>query len=600
MIAGILVIAALHYGREILVPFVLAILITFLLAPVVRRLELLGSKRILAAGVVVLVTLALVGSLTYALTWQLVDVANALPNYRSNIRAKLEAIRSPGQGPLARATENLKDIGRELSAVPEKILPARPQSTRRNQPKLPPDAQEPVKVQVTEPPTSGLGYIRELIGPILTPLANVVIVVVFVVFMLLERENLRNRVLRLAGEDRLNVMTEAIDDAAQRVSKYIAMQFLVNLAYGTLFGVGLFVIGVPNALLWGVLGGMLRFVPYVGTMAGAALPLMMALAVFDGWERPLFVVGLFLFLELTIANFIEPWLYGAHTGISSVAILLAAIAWAALWGPLGLVLATPLTVCLVVMGRYLPQLEFLYVLLGDEHALTPDARLYQRLLAMDEREARNVVESFLEDHTVSEFYDAVLIPAVVMAERDGHEGSLDETRRRFFDQGVSELVAELGERPQVNHPQLAEPATLPHLACFPASDKGDEVVTAIFAQLAQKEGYVPIAFPCTDSPAELVNDPQAIVFVSAVQPFGLSAARNVCKQVREKNPQQKIVVGVWGDSQPADQVRQRVGMAHCDAAVTTLAEALEALRTVQNPPEQPAVQLIDNALLSSS
>ena len=247
--------------------------------------------------------------------------------------------------------------------------------------------------------------------------------------MLIKREDLRNRVLRLVGLGQISIMTQALDDAAQRVSRYLLMQFLVNACFGALFGTGLYFIGVPNPALWGVLAGLLRIVPYIGTMAAAALPIILSLAVFDGWLRPLLVFAVFAGLEVIIGNFVEPWLYGAHTGISSLALLVTTVFWTVLWGPAGLILSTPLTVCVVVLGRHFPQLSFLHILLGDDDVLEPEAQLYQRLLARDQPEARDIVDTFLKGKSLIELYDSVLIPALSLAEQDRHNGMIDANSR---------------------------------------------------------------------------------------------------------------------------------------------------------------------------
>src|SRR5579862_6165794 len=264
-------------------------------------------------------------------------------------------------------------------------------------------------------------------------------------FMLLKREDLRNRLLRLVGLSQLNLMTQALDDAAGCVSRYILMQFLVNAGFGTLFGPGLYWIGVPNPGLWGVVAGILRIVPYVGTMVAATLPIALSMAVFDGWLRPLLVFLLVAGLELVIANFLEPWLYGAHVGISALALLVTAVLWTVLWGPAGLILSTPLTVCVVVLGRYVPQLSFLHILLGDEPVLAAEAQIYQRLLAMDQLEAHAIVTQFLKGKLLIELYDSVLIPALGRAEHDRHKGAIDAAREEFLFLSINEMICEFSE-----------------------------------------------------------------------------------------------------------------------------------------------------------
>ena len=284
-------------------------------------------------------------------------------------------------------------------------------------------------------------------------------VLIFTIFMLLKREDLRNRLLRLAGLGQLNLMTQALDDASGRVSRYLLMQFLVNAGFGTLFGLGLYCIGVPNAALWGVVAGILRYVPYVGTLVAAILPLALSMAVFDGWLRPLLVFFLVAGLELIIANFVEPWLYGTHVGISSLALLVTAVFWTVLWGPAGLILSTPLTVCVVVLGRYFPQLSFLHTLLGDEPVLAAEAQIYQRLLAMDQLEAQTIVSEFLKGRPLVELYDSVLIPALSMAEQDRHKGALGAAREEFLFLSINEMVVELSEYRLADARRLADTAT---------------------------------------------------------------------------------------------------------------------------------------------
>ena len=285
-------------------------------------------------------------------------------------------------------------------------------------------------------------------------------VLIFTIFMLLKREDLRNRLLRLAGLGQLNLMTQALDDASGRVSRYLLMQFLVNAGFGALFGFGLYCIGVPYPALWGVVGGILRYVPYVGTLISATLPLALSLAVFDGWLRPLLVFLLVASLELIIANFVEPWLYGTRVGISSLALLVTAVFWTVLWGPAGLILSTPLTVCVVVLGRYFPQLSFLHTLLGDEPVLAPEAQIYQRLLAMDQLEAQAIVDEFLKGRPLVELYDLVLVPALSMAEQDRHKGAIDAAREEFLFLSINEMVVELSEYRLADATAIADTATI--------------------------------------------------------------------------------------------------------------------------------------------
>ncbi|RVD12974.1 AI-2E family transporter, partial [Mesorhizobium sp. M4B.F.Ca.ET.017.02.2.1] len=303
----------------------------------------------------------------------------------------------------------------------------------------------PVEIVAHEKP---LEVLQNLVAPLLSPLASAGLVIVVVIFMLMEREDLRDRFIRLVGYGDLHRTTQALQDAGKRVGQYLLMQLVVNIVYAVPITIGLWVLGIPNALLWGMLALALRFVPYIGPIIGALLPLFLALAVAPGWALLLWTAALFIVMELITGNVIEPWLYGSRTGLSPLAIIVAAIFWTWLWGPLGLVLSTPLTVCLVVLGRHVPQFEFLDVLFGNEPVLEPHARLYQRLLAGDPDEATDHAEEFLEDKYLFEFYDKVAIPALLLGEHDRMRGVLDDEQRRLLAGSAETLVANLDDSAQ--------------------------------------------------------------------------------------------------------------------------------------------------------
>jgi hypothetical protein len=422
----------------------------------------------------------------------------------------------------------------------------------------------------------------------------------FTVFMLVKREDLRNRLLRLAGLGQLNVMTQAIDDASSRVSRYLLMQFLVNASFGTLFGLGLYWIGVPNPALWGMVVGIARIVPYVGTPLAAALPIALSLAVFDGWHRPLLVLLLVAGLELIVGNFVEPWLYGAHVGISSLALLVTSVFWAVLWGPAGLILSTPLTVCVVVLGRYVPQLSFLHILLGDEPVLGTEAQIYQRLLAMDQLEAQTIVGQFLKGKPLVELYDTVLIPALSMAEQDRHKGAIDAAREEFLFLSINEMIAEFSEYQLADLSSEEDSAAAPDAAehlnarivCLPAHDRADEITAAMLAQILEQKGFPTLSFPSAgSSPNEWLELIEAgrsdIVCISSLPPYAFAPARAMCKQIRERFPKLKVVVGVWGYSGDTQKAMARFERTQPDRLSTSLAEAVEHVQELARP--KPAV-----------
>src|ERR1019366_7253669 len=310
---------------------------------------------------------------------------------------------------------------------------APPMASNRAGPRIAPNAASgPLPVQVVEKPANELLYVRDMIQPFLGPLGVFGMVVIFSLFLMIGHNALRDRLFRLVGVSQLNVMTQALNDATSRVSKYLLLQLLVNVGFGVLCGTGLFLIGVPYAVLWGAVAAILRIVPYVGAPVAASLPFMLSLAVFDHWMQPLLVFLMFSTIEIVTANWVYPLLYAVHTGPFSRALLMTTVFWTVLWGPAGLILSTPLTVCVVVLGRYVPQFAFLHILLGDEPALVEEAKFYQRLLAMDDQEARGVIDRYLSGHSLLQLCDSVIVPALTLAEHDRHKGALDPDREEFF------------------------------------------------------------------------------------------------------------------------------------------------------------------------
>lgn len=596
-IAAILisVIAVLYLAREILIPLAFAITLTLVLAPAVGWLQKLHVGRFPAVLAVMLVSVGVAGGISYVIFNQLVQVVNDLPSYRENIDSKIKALRTPNQGALGRAAQSVKELGKELATAQElPPPPAAPGRTGRlNTPASAPVSSpaNPLPVQVIEAPANGLVYVRALTQPFLGPLAILGIVLVFTVFLLVEEADLRNRLFRLAGLNRLNVMTQALDDATRRVSRYLMLQFMVNAGFGILCGLGLYLIGVPYAALWGTVAALLRIVPYVGSVTAGLLPLVLSLAVFDRWLPPLLVFLLFTTLELVIANLLEPLLYGAHTGISSLALLVTAVFWTTLWGPAGLILSTPLTVCVVVLGRHIPHLSFLHILLGDQPVLAAEAHLYQRLLAMDDQEARAVAEEYCCENSLLQLYDAVILPALAMAEQDRHKGALDPEREEFLFLSMREMLAELSEKAQNSAPEhlgersgLGErpgPAGAGRILCLPAHDEADEIAAAILAQLLEQAGCATVSFPLDSSPERMLDviEPSAndVFCISAIPPFAFSHARTVNRQLRRKFPQAKILIGIWGFSGDLNRAPQRFQPSPPDKFVTSLADALEYL-----------------------
>ena len=422
----------------------------------------------------------------WVVTLQFMDLSRELPNHRNNLFAKIRSIR-PDSQTITKVSETLEGLGKEITGgeqskgeqddaakqddqaeSDDSEQPDRQDTTVGNETTSrpieddpPPDAVLPleegaggdepksaVEVRVVEMPPSPLAQIQSWLGWLVAPLTTIGMVIVTVFFMLLDRENQRNRIIRLFGRSNLHRTTEAIHDAGHRIGRYLRMQFLINAGYGLTVAAGLGLIGVRGAVMWGVLGFALRFLPYVGPWIAAVLPIVVSVATSPGWTQPLVVVGLYVVLELLLNNVAEPLLYGGSTGVSTVGVILAAIFWTWMWGPIGLVLAMPMTVCLVVTARYVPQLRFITVLFADEPTLSPSERVYQRLLAFDYNEPRKVARNHLKSSTLASFYDDMLIPALVLAEKDRHGGLLSDDQVEFVHEATGDLVEEVGNMAQ--------------------------------------------------------------------------------------------------------------------------------------------------------
>jgi len=591
----LLVVAALYFAREILIPLAMAVLLAFLLTPAVRRLEGWRLGRVPSVLLVATLSLTLVAAVGYTVTSQLFEAITQLPGYRDNIEKKVDSFRGKPGGALARATQSVQELSKELTTTPPQetlpALPRDPSPTQRNAPPAP-TAQKPVPVELIEPPPNALQSLRNMIGPLLAPLGTAVIVIVFTIVILIRREDVRNRLLRLVGVGQLTLATKALEDASARVSSYLRMQFLVNATFAALLATGLSLIGVPTPILWGTLAGLARFVPYVGPMVGGSLPFVVALAFFPGWQQPLLVLALFVTIEVSVAYAVEPWLYGAHTGISSLAILISAAFWTSIWGPIGLVVSTPLTACLVVLGRHVPRLEFLFVILGDEPVIPPQAQLYQRLLALDRQEAQAAVDRFASCMTPLELYDNVIIPALTLAEEDRHRGALEENHENFVIQVMAEFIEKLSSFPDDTSPLSAASETampdLPpaptRMICIPAGDKADELTGAMLAQALQAIDIpavcLPMDQPSADALHHLSLSPADVICISALPPFALLSARTLSKKLREEYPRMTIMVGLWGTSDDGAYM-DRLHKAFDVEVVTSLTTAVDMVARIR-------------------
>jgi predicted PurR-regulated permease PerM len=519
-----------------------------MLAPLVKRLRRWGFGRVLSTGLVVLIAFVMLSIIGAVLASQLADLAHKLPEYQHNVQRKVESVRDSSSGPIRRVSTAIQKFSDELS--PPSASPAKSQ----------PLEERPVSVEIHRTPFSPVELIQKILASIVGGVLTVIIVIVFVIFMLIEQEDLRDRLIRLAGSRQVNLTTNVLDDAAQRVSRYLLAQFVVNSAYGILTGALLYFIQVPNPLLWAMLAGIFRYIPYLGIWIAAIMPAAVAFAVKPGWLEVPIIFGVYFGVDLLMYNFAEPLLYGSSTGLSPLAILVAAVFWTWLWGPAGLLLATPLTVCVVVIGRHVPNLTFLQVLLSDEPVLHPKTRFYQRMLALDLDEAKQVCDEFLKTKPLDELYDEVIVPALRMAEDDRHGGKLDEEQEQFIFQNTRRLVEETAERAKnlLGNGSLANEAATSKIrieftgpvqvVCVPARDEADELAALMLKELLQRHGLAAKLMQAGRSPGKLLADVDRekpkIVCVLAVPPFAYMHSRYVCRRLRHQFPQLKIVSAI--------------------------------------------------------
>jgi len=552
----LLVAAALYVARDVLIPLALAILLSFLLAPAVGALEHLRLGRLASTLIAVAVGAALIGGIGYIAARQALSLAAKLPEYRENIQKKIRAVRAPDEGAIGKAAEAIKEL--ESQAAPQSAAPLR----------------------VTETAPSAFAALVEWIEPFAKPVATAVAVAVFTILMLLNRESMRERLIGLIGPGQINVATRALGEASTRVSRYLYMLLLVNASFGIPFGVALHFIGIPNALLWGMLGTLLRFIPYAGVWAAAALPTMLAFAIFDGWSEVLWVLGTFFVLELILVNAVEPWLYGRSAGLSAIAVIAAALFWTWLWGPVGLLLAVPLTVCIAVMGRYVPELGYLNVLLGVEPVLTPEARYYQRLLARDAEEAAELAEAYATEHGVAELYDNVLVPALTLAETDRHKGTLDAERERFVLQTTRDIIEPMEE-------ELPAAAGTASVAIIPAHDDADELAASMLARLLRSQQVSADVLSPDSLAAETLQQIEKrayrVVCISAVPPRAGAHAARLVRRLKKAFPELQVVIALW-TSESTERVRPRLLAAGADEVLSRISEAASYLRQLAPSP----------------
>jgi len=577
----------LYFGRPVLLPVVVAILFTFLLRPVVVWLERHRVGRVPAVSIVAVLILLFMVTVGWTLTGQFHQLALHLNEYQGHLRSRMQAFR----GSHLQSVENVKAMVREITEGPTARTegPDKPGRVTAADPRSPSsdperDNPERIEVRTVVPQGNSLAEsIQTAWNALSTPLTSAAIVTVLVLFMLIGFEEMRNRLLRLAGKSRLTVTTRTLDDIGRRISRFLMMNALVNGGFGILVYAGLQVIGVDYAALWGFLAALLRFVPYLGAVVAATLPFVMAAIQFPDWLHPLLAVGWFLLLEFLTNSLVEPLTYGKTAGVSTVALLVAATFWSWIWGPIGLLLSVPLTVVLAVLGKNIPQFEALWILLSDEPALAPKEVFYQRLLAGDADEASTVLEDQLARQSRREVYDDLLVSALSLAERDENRGTLDLRER----DSVWDTIRDLVEEHASPAPAAESPAGLVRIVACAAQNAADDLVIAMIRQIG--EGRYDIdergaELMVSEKLTDLTRSPPDAVLISSVAPGGLSHIRYLCKRIRQENPRLRIIVGRWGFQGDRARLYANLRLQGADQVVTDLAEAHDALRRIQTIP----------------
>jgi predicted PurR-regulated permease PerM len=572
VVFAFVIVASLYFARTILMPFALAVLLSFILAPLVRRLQLWYVPRSLAVTSVVLFAFGIIAALGYVMVGQVNQLASDLPRYESTLREKIRAIRgSAAPGPLERATEVLQDLSEELNrpeGQPGAVAPA-------------PGEIRPVPVEVREPDPGPLRTLVALITPLLNPLATTGLVIIFVFFILWQRQELRNRLVRIAGAQDLQRTTKALNDAGQRLSRLFLTQLALNASFGLLVGIGWYFIGLPSAALWGILTMILRFMPYIGTWISAVFPLLLAAAVGPDWTMFIWAAIIFLVVDILIGVVVEPMMQGHSTGVSPVAVVVAATFWTWLWGPIGLVLATPITLCLVVLGRYVERLSFFHVLLGDQPALTPPELTYQRMLARDPVEATEQARDYLKTRPLLSYYEEILVGGLKLAQADAARGLLDEEGRGYIREATAEVLDDLRDHvdkpkavatdentPEKPLAQLSKVETaaldpaddLPGrwreknaVLCIPGVSELDEALAMVLAQLAERQGLG----VGTESAGALSmqrifglnTDGTLLICVCYLEDATPAQVRYALRRLRRKAPEAYILVALFGNGE---------------------------------------------------
>ena len=621
----ILAVGTLYFAREILVPIAIAILLSFVLAPFVKALRAIGLGKTIAVGLVVCSTFLVAVGVGAILAKQIGDLAADAPRYQVTAGVKVAAIRDfAANNPLLKKLNTtIADVSRATPLAKPPATPKPAEGAARN---TGPALKEtkpgaPIPVEVVSPAPGVLTILQAAAGTAASPLATAAFVAIFIVFIMMQREDLRNRFIRLVGFGDLQRTTLAMNDAANRLSRYFLAQVLLNTAFGVIVAIALAIIGVPSAILWGIVALFMRFIPYVGSLGSALFPILMAAAAGEGWSMAIETASMFVILELVTGQVVEPLVYGRNTGLSPIAVVVSATFWTWLWGPVGLVLSTPLTVCLLVMGRHVERLSFLDIILGDAPALTPVETFYQRMLAGDPSEIADHADRFLESHTLLDYCDQVAMPALLMAQIDVRRGTLEDERQSRIRDTMRDLVEELAgleaDDPADEKPSEAPAAldevkgvddkspvddVLPKIAvddrwrapasvvCVAGRTPLDEAAAHLLSDLLGRYEIGARVEPAdslmSDKLAELrSNDVKMVVLSFLDADLRIAQARFAVRRLRRRLPGVPIIAAFWMAEVDAARTTGLCDDVRCDTCVSSLPDAIKLCleRAAQRP-----------------
>ncbi len=602
VVTGFFIIAALYFARDVLIPISLAVLISFVLAPLALALRRLGLPRGPAVIAVVVLTFGAILGLSAIGTSQISQLADHLPQYQLNIRDKIRALKGATNNKAAtQATAVIEDIGKEISGT--KGLP-------QTQPPLSGGTKDgtPIPVEIRTASANPFRVTVDFLQPIISPLASTGLVVLFVIFILLQREDLRDRIIKLLGTREMHRTTEAMDQAASRLSRYFLLQTLLNAVFGVAIGLGLWVIGVPSPLLWGTFAMLMRFVPYIGSLLASVIPIALAAAVDPGWTMVIATSALFLVGEPLMGQAVEPLVLGHQTGLSPIAIVIAATFWTWIWGPIGLILATPLTLCLVLLGQYTKRLEFLHVMLGDQPALTPAESFYQRLIAGDPAEIIDQAEAQLAELSLVEYYDDISLQGLVLAQRDAGNGELTIERQELLFEGVATLIEGVSEgyvrkidpplvptkanKDDADNAGISSAADIdkpiavtPTVVCLAGRGPIDRAAAALLVNVLELAGTV-ATLGAMEGPIELaaireLHPKVEIICVSYVATARVAQVRFMVRRLRRTFPTARIAIGLWHMSLDDPELRLLKDNSGADYYIHSLREARSVLAADQ-------------------